>query len=88
MQIKAPDLRRRDVNVIGAREIGRVRGSKEAEAVGQHFQRAVTEDALALLGLVLKQGEDEIVFAHPVGAVDLVGIGDFDQLGDRLGLQV
>src|SRR5262249_45011429 len=45
-------------------------------------------DAFALLRLVLEQREDEIVLAHPVRAVDLVGVGDVDKLGDWFGLEV
>ena len=87
VQVEAADLRRRDVDVVGAGEVARVGRAQEAEAVGQDLEHAVAEDALALLRLLLQHREDEVVLAHPVGALDLAGVGDVDQLGDVFGLE-
>ena len=70
---------------------GEVRGvgrAQEAEAVLQHFERAVAEDRLALLRLVLEEREDELLLAQAVGAFELVGDRHVDELGDVFQLEV
>ena len=63
-----------NVDVVGAGEVGGVGRAQEAEAVGQHFQRAVAEDAFAFLGLVFQQREDQVLLAHAVGIFDFVTV--------------
>jgi hypothetical protein len=82
MQVEAADLRRADVDVVGAREVRGVGRAQEAESVGQHFEGAVAEDGFALLRLVLEHREDEVLLAHPVGAVDAGGGRRFEQFGN------
>src|SRR6266576_3428013 len=65
--------------LVGPGEVAGVRRAQEAEAVGQHFKRAVAVDALSLLRLVFQQRKNEVMLAHTVRAVDLVGISDLDQ---------
>ena len=43
-QAEAADLRGRDVDVVGARQIIRFRRAQKAEAVGQHFDDAFADD--------------------------------------------
>ena len=43
-QVEAPDLRRRDVDVVGARQVVLVRRAQEAVAVGQDLEHALGED--------------------------------------------
>lgn len=88
VKIEAADLGGRDVDVVRARKIGGVRAAKEAEAVGKHFERAVTEDLLAALGLFLENGEHELLLAHALGVVDFERVGDVEQLRDVKGLEV
>ena len=88
VKIEAADLGGRDVDVVRARKIGGVRAAKEAEAVGKHFERAVTEDLLAALGLLLENGEHELLLAHALGVVDFERVGDVEQLRDVKGLEV
>src|SRR5207249_6233210 len=57
-------------------------------SVGKDFERSIPENALAFLRLILEQSEDEVMLAHTVGAIDLVRIGDLDELGDWFGLEV
>lgn len=47
MQVEAADLSGRDIDVVGAGKIGRVRAAEEAEAVGQDFERAGAGKTLA-----------------------------------------
>ena len=88
VKIEAADLGGRDVDVVRARKIGAVGAAKEAEAVGKHFERAVTEDLLAALGLLLENGEHELLLAHALGVVDFERVGDVEQLRDVKGLEV
>jgi hypothetical protein len=69
-------------------EVGGVGRAQEAEAVGQHFQRAAAVDAFPLLGLVLEQREDQLLLAQAVGAVDLVLDGHLEELADVEILQI
>jgi hypothetical protein len=82
VKVEAANLRRRDVDVVGAREVARVRGPQEAEAVREHLEHAFAEDADAFLGLILKERKDDFLLAHAVGAVDFLGVRHVDQLGD------
>ena len=88
VQVEAPDLRGRDVDVVGAGEIGRVGRAQEAETVLEHLEGAVAEDRFALLRLVLEEGEHELLLAKAVGAFQLVGVRHLDELGDGLELEV
>src|SRR5260364_337428 len=47
MQIKAPDLRRADINIIRACQIGSFRRTQKPKPVGQNFKRAIAENGLA-----------------------------------------
>src|SRR6202011_498414 len=70
------------------RQVAGIGRTQKPESVRQHLQRSIAEDALALFRLVLEQCENEVVLAQTVRAVDLVGVGDFDEFRDRLGLEV
>ena len=67
-QVEAPDLRRRDVDVVGAGQVVVFRRAQEAEAVGQALQHAFGEDEAALLGLRLQDLEDQFLLAEAGGA--------------------
>ena len=82
VQVEAADLRGRDVDVVGAREVARVRAAQEAEAVGQHLEGAVAEDLFALPGAFLEDGEHELLLAHALRIVDLKFGGHVKQLAD------
>ena len=82
MQVEAANLARADVNVVRPGEVRGVRRAQEAEAVRQYFQRAFAENAFAFFRLVLQQGENQVLLAHAVGVVDLVGGCHFHQFGD------
>ena len=82
VQIEAADLRRADVDVVGAGQVRDIRRTQETKTVWQHFQSAVSKDALAFLGLILQQGKNKFLLAQAVGAVDAVGSGHFKQLAD------
>jgi hypothetical protein len=81
MQVEAANLRRAHVDVVGPGEVGGVRRAQEAEAVGQHFERAFPIDAFAFFRLIFEQRKDQVLLAHAVGVFELVGIGHFHELG-------
>ncbi len=68
-QVEASDLTRRDIDVVRACQVGARRRAQEAEAVLQDLEDAL--DVFALLGLGLQYGEDLVLLAHTVDAVDL-----------------
>ncbi len=80
MQIEAPDLARADVDVVGTSQVRGIGRTQEAKTVRQRFQRTVAEDALTFSGLILKQREDQLMLAQPVGALDVVGDGHVKKL--------
>src|SRR5204862_240890 len=88
MQVEAADLRGRDVDVVGARQVGGLGRAQEAEAVGQHFERAVAEDRGPFLRLVLEQREDEVLLAQAARVLDAVRHGHLDELRDVVRLQL
>ena len=63
-QIELADLRRRDVDVVRARQVVVFRRAQEAEAVGQAFQHAFGEDQAVLFGLGAEDLEDQLLLAH------------------------
>ena len=81
-QVEAPDLRRRDIDVVGVGEVGGVRRAEEAEAVLQHFERAVAEDRVAVPGLGLQDRVDQLLLAHAVGVLDGQFGGHVEQFAD------
>jgi len=80
VQIEAPDLRGADVDVVRACEVGHFWRTQKAEAIGQHFERAVAEDSLAGLGALFQDGEHQFLLAQTVRAFDLEAIRHLDQL--------
>jgi hypothetical protein len=77
----------RDVDVVGPGEVGGVGRAQEAEAVLEHFERAVAEDGLALLRLVLEEREDQLLLSQAVGALELAGDCHVDELRDVFQLE-
>ena len=88
LQVELADLRRRDVDVVGARQVVVVGGAEEAEAVGQHLEHAFREDEAALLGLRLEDLENQLLLAHAGRAGDVQVLGDLGELLDALVLQL
>jgi hypothetical protein len=82
VQVEASYLGRADVDVVGGGEVGGIGGAQKAETVGEHFERAVAVDRLAFLRAILEQGEDQLLLAHPVGAIHFVGLRHIDEIAD------
>ena len=82
VKIEAPDLRRRNVDVVGAGKVVVLGGAQEAETVGQAFEDAFREDQPRLFGLRLEDREDQVLLAHPGGVLDAVLLGNLRQFGE------
>ena len=80
VQVELPDLRRRDVDVVGAGQVVVVGRAQEAVAVRQHLEHAFGEDQAALLGARAQDLEDELLLAHARGVRDLELLGQVREL--------
>ena len=85
---EAADLRGRDVDVVGAGQVVRLRRAQEAEAVGQHLDDAFADDVDLLGRELLEDREHQLLLAHGAGVLDLLLLGEGQKLRRRLGFQV
>ena len=78
----------RDVDVVRARQVVRIGRAQEAEAVLQNLDDACADD-LDLPGReLLQDGEHQLLLAHGARVLDLDLLGEGDEFGRRLGLEV
>ena len=82
------DLRRRDVDVVGAGEIIGIGGAQETEAVLQNLDHAGAGDVDVAGGELFQDREHELLLAHGARVLDLDLLGEAQQLRRRFGLQV
>ena len=71
LQVELADLRRRDIYVVGARQIIVIRRAQEAETVRKHLEHSLGEDEPTLLGLCLQDLENQLLLAHSGRAGDV-----------------
>src|SRR3546814_6046196 len=64
MQVETPDLRVRDIDIVGAGQIRGIGRAQETKAIGQHFKHAVAENLFALLGPLFHDGKHEFLLAQ------------------------
>ena len=81
-QVEFANLRRRNVDVVGAGEIVVLRGAEKTETVGEAFEDAFGEDEAVLFGLGAEDLEDQFLLAHAAGAGDVEFLGDLGEIGD------
>ncbi len=86
-QAEFADLIGRDVDVVGAGEIVGLRAAQEAEAIGEHLDRALTHDQFAILSLSLEDREHQILLTQRRSALDAEFLGHRHQFGGRGFLQ-
>jgi hypothetical protein len=82
------DLVGTDIDVVGAGEVVRLGRPEEAETVLEHLEDAIPEDLDTLLGHVLEDGEHHVALPHRRGVLDLELLGELEEIGRALGLQV
>jgi hypothetical protein len=88
LQVELANLRRRDVDVVRARQVVVVGRAQEAEAVRQHLEDTLGEHEAALLGLRFQNLEDQILLAHAGRAGHVQILGDLGELLNAHVLQV
>ena len=86
-QAEAADLRGRDVDVVRAGQIIRLRRAQKAEAVRQHLDHAFADDVGFAGGELFEDAEHQLLLAHGRGVLDLKLFGEGDELRRRLGLE-
>ena len=62
-QIEAPDLRRRNIDIVGPGQVRAVGTAQEAETILKDFQDSITINILTALGVFLEDGKDDVLFA-------------------------
>src|SRR5690606_33028217 len=70
LEVEAPDLRRRDVNVLRAGEITEAGRTQETVALGHDLEDALGEQNAPALGVLLEDREDELVLFHRPEVLD------------------
>ena len=87
-QREAADLRGRDVDIVGTRQVVRFRRAQEAEAVRQHFHHALADDVDTLLGILLQDREHHVLRPERRGVLDLEFFRERQKVGRGFGLEV
>ena len=87
-QPEAADLRRRDVDVVRARQIVCLRRAQKAEAVGQHLDHAFADNVGLARRELLEDAEHQLLLAHGRGVLDLELLGEGDELSGSLGFEL
>ena len=88
LQIKATDLRRRNVDVIRARQVVGIGRAQEAEAIQQHFHDTGANDLDFLGCQLLEHREHQFLLAHRAGVLDAMLFGESEHFGRRLRLEI
>ncbi len=88
LQIEPADLRRRNVDVLRARQVIETLRAQEAEAFRQNFQHALGEQHAAAFGVLLQDVENHLVLAHRAEIFDAQVLGHVVQLGHGHRLQL
>ena len=87
-QAEAADLRGRNVNIVGPRQIVRFRRAQEAKTVRQHFDHAFADNIGLAHRKLLEDAEHQLLLAHGRGILDLELFGKGDELSRSLGLEL
>ncbi len=82
LEVELANLRRRDVDVVGAGQIVVVGRAKEAIAVGQNLKHTFGKDVALFFALGLKDLEDQVLLAEAAGSRDFQGARNAAQFSD------
>src|SRR6202044_3041082 len=83
-QVELANLRGRNVDVVGTRQVVVIGGAKEAVAVGEDFENALGKDVAFFFALRLENFEDQVLLAESAGAGDFKGPRDAAEFSDVL----
>ena len=87
-EAEAADLAWRDVDVVRAAQVVIVGAAKEAEAIGQDFERALAVHQAFELHPLLEDAEDEVLLLEAADFGNVFGFGRLNELGDAHSLQL
>src|ERR1700719_1522185 len=87
-QPEATDLRGRDVNIVGPRQIVRFRRAQEAKAVRQNLDHAFADNVGFARRELLEDAKHQLLLTHGRSVLDLELFGKGDELSRRLGLEL
>ncbi len=87
-EAEAADLRGRNVDVVGPRQILRLGSAQEAETVLENFDDAFADNVDFVLGKLLENREHQLLLAHGRGVLDAVFFGKNKQFSGGFGLEV
>src|SRR4029077_6399707 len=87
-QAEAADLRGRDVNIVGPRQIVRLWRAQEAKAVRQTLDDAFPAHIGFAHRELLEDAEHQLLLAHRRSVLDLELLGKGDQLRRSFGLEL
>ena len=79
-----PDLRRRDIDVVGTGEVVGVGGAEESKSVLQDLDHPLADDLHVDAGELLQNCEHQLLLAHDRCVLDLVFLGERQEFGRRL----
>ncbi len=85
---EAADLRGRDIDVVRARQVVRLRRAQEAETIRQHFHHALADDVDVALGILLQDREHHVLRPERGGVFDLEFLRERQKVGRGFGLEV
>ncbi len=81
-KLEPPDLRRRDVDVVGPGQVARLWRSKKSVPLGRDLEDPLGQKLTAPPSLRLEHAHDEVVLAHPLGGLDAHLPGAFGERVD------
>jgi len=81
-QIELANLRRRDVDVVRARQVVVLGRAEESKSVRQALQHAFAEDQAVFFGLRPQDLKDQLLLAHAARAGNSQIFGDPGEVGD------
>src|SRR5882672_9423820 len=85
---EAADLRGRDVDVVGSRQVIGIRRAQKAKAVGENLDDTFADNIGFLYRQLFEDGEHQLLLTHGAGIFDPFFFRERDELGWRLGFEV
>ena len=87
-QVKATDLARGNIDIVGARKIGAVCRTQEAKAILQDLQNAIATNFFTAARMALQQGKNHVLLAGARGIFYPHALSHFDQFSNGFFLEI
>ena len=79
-QTKAPNLARRDIDIVRTGKIVCLGTAQEAKAVWQNLQHAFAENGMIVFGQLFENGKHQLLFTERAGVFDFEFLGQGKKL--------